>query len=949
MLRFDGVRKVGWEELTSEQLPNNNVRTLLAAREGTLWIGTAKGLASWKNGKLTQYKELKEQRIQRLFEDHEGSIWAGGFAVPTGRLCVIQKGKVQCHGEDGRFGQGVFSFYETRDSFWAGAMTGLWRWKPDPPKLYRTPDLKDNASDLIQGDNGRLWIATQKGIRELVDGKAEAYPLPVDREIIPYRWIRDRDGGLWIGTTGQGLLHVHQGRADIFASVDGLSGDSVATVFEDSEGSIWIATDGGLDRFHDFPVSTISIGQGRPSPACWSVLDDARDGSIWLGTANGLYRWNHQQITIYRKRRSLSPARSARKVEAHEIYDEGLPDNYVESLFQDERGRIWVTTVRGIAYFEDGRFHPILSIPAAVAPALVEESSGSLWISDQNLGLLRLVNGRVVEQIPWAKIGRQVALTLAVDPALGGLWLGYFQGGLAYFKDGQVRASYAAADGLGDGSVNSLRFDRDGALWAATEGGLSRLKNGRILTLSSKHGLPCNAVQWSMEDDAGSIWLYSPCGLVRVARSELDAWAADPRRTIKTTVLDSSDGVTNYAAVFSPRVAKSRDGKMWFQSPYGVSILDPRRIHLNKRPPPVHVEAVKINGKETTPADGLQLAYRNNDLEIDYTALSLVIPERVLFRIKLEGKDSDWEDAGTRRQAYYNNLPPRKYRFRVMACNNDGVWNETGAAWSFTIVPAYYQTLWFQALCVIAAGALTWMLYHLRLRTMSARINLLYNERLAERTRIARDLHDTLLQSLAGVSLQLHGIAKTAATAPEKTPSQVDKIRQQVDATFREARSKVYNLRSPALEGQGLTEALSDFVERLGPTATARCTLHVTGEPVPCTPEIEEELLRIAQEAANNANRHAGAKEIRIALEYSGRSLKLSICDDGCGFQLDEGLAKTGHWGLKNMPERAAQIRGKCTITSSPGHGTRIEVHVPLRRWSLRKNLAKRANSSSGD
>src|SRR5262249_37247840 len=200
------------------------------------------------------------------------------------------------------------------------------------------------------------WIATQKGIRELVDGKAEAYPLPVDREIIPYRWIRDRDGGLWIGTNGQGLLHVHQGRADIFASVDGLSGDSVATVFEDSEGSIWIATDGGLDRFHDFAVSTIAIGQGRTSPACWSVLD-AMDGSIWLGTADGLYRWNNQQITIYRKRRSLSPARSARTVEAHEIYDEGLPDNYVESLFQGERGRIWVTTLGGIACFENGRFH----------------------------------------------------------------------------------------------------------------------------------------------------------------------------------------------------------------------------------------------------------------------------------------------------------------------------------------------------------------------------------------------------------------------------------------------------------------------------------------------------------------------------------------------------------------------------------------------------------------
>jgi signal transduction histidine kinase len=256
---------------------------------------------------------------------------------------------------------------------------------------------------------------------------------------------------------------------------------------------------------------------------------------------------------------------------------------------------------------------------------------------------------------------------------------------------------------------------------------------------------------------------------------------------------------------------------------------------------------------------------------------------------------------------------------------------------------------WFQALCVLAAGAFIRVLYRFRLRQMSARVNLLYNERLAERTRIARDLHDTLLQSLAGVSLQLHGISKTAATAPEKTPSQVDKIRQQVDAAFREARLKVYNLRAPALEGQGLTAALSEFMEGLRLSGTARPLLHVTGEPVACAPEIEEELLRIAQEAANNANRHASAKEIRIELAYRGRSLNLSISDDGRGFHVEEGLAKDGHWGLRNIRERAAHLAGKCTITSAPGNGTKVEVHVPLRRWFLRNNFANSANSYSGD
>jgi signal transduction histidine kinase len=311
----------------------------------------------------------------------------------------------------------------------------------------------------------------------------------------------------------------------------------------------------------------------------------------------------------------------------------------------------------------------------------------------------------------------------------------------------------------------------------------------------------------------------------------------------------------------------------------------------------------------------------------------LSIPERVLFRYKLEGKDTGWTDVGTRRQAYYNGLAPKEYRFRVMACNNDGVWNEAGASWGFSIVPAFYQTSWFQSLYVLAGAGLVWLLYRFRLKQMTAKVKLRYTERLAERTRIARDLHDTLLQSLAGVSLQLDGISKRVPAASEK--ASLTGLREQVDFCFREARVKVWDLRSPALEGQGLAAALREFVERLGPLSTARCGFTVSGEPRPCAPEVEEELLRIAQEAANNANRHAQAKEIRVALEYGASWLTLSISDDGKGFDFEEGLRKTGHWGLKNMQERAAQIRGKCRITTAAGKGTQIEIRVPFSPFAM--------------
>jgi signal transduction histidine kinase len=635
-----------------------------------------------------------------------------------------------------------------------------------------------------------------------------------------------------------------------------------------------------------------------------------------------------------------------------EIIDPGLPDNFVESLFQDSRGRLWVSTPHGVAYREDGSFHAVPAVQARSVLSIAEEIDGDLWLADPNLGLFHLQDARLAEQVPWTTVGgKGVASALAGDPTRGGIWLGFLQGGLAYLKDGKIRTTYTAADGLGEGRVNRIRFDRQGTLWLATEGGLSRSKNGRMATLASKNGLPCDAAHWSVEDHDRSLWIYMACGLVHIPAAELEAWSADPNYAVKAAIFDNSDGVRSFATAggFNPRVAQSADGKIWFEVGNGISILDPLHLPFNKLPPPVHIEQITVNRKsrevDSDSSERVRLAPLVRELQFDYTALSFVAPEKIRFRYMLEGHDSDWTEAGSRRQAFYNDLAPRKYRFRVMACNNNGVWNEAGASLEFSIAPVYYQTTAFWVSCAAAFLGLLGVLYRLRLRQVAGKLSLLYNERLGERTRIARDLHDTLLQSLAGVSLQLHGISKLAASAPEKTAPMIDNVRQQVDSAFREARLKVYNLRSPSLEGQGLAEALSEFVERMGPTATARCSFTLSGEPCACTPEVEEELLRIAQEATNNANRHAQAKEIRITLEYVENSLTLSITDDGCGFDLEEGYRKTGHWGLKNMQERAVQLRGKCKITTAAGSGTQIEVRVPLPRLP-RKLRARQANSS---
>jgi signal transduction histidine kinase/ligand-binding sensor domain-containing protein len=923
LLRFDGVRTLPPPD---PNFPTARINRLLAASDGTLWIASAKGLASWKAGKLVQYPEFAGLAVSSLLEDHEGTIWAGG----SGRLCAIRKGTIQCDGEDGRLGRALLSLYEYKGSFWV-ATSGLWRWQPGPLKFYPVPGPAPVIYDLIEGDNGVLWLAMSGGVRQLVNGKVETSPVAAAGPSTPYRLLRDREGGLWIGTQGGGLLHVHQGRTDIFTSADGLSGDRVYGLFEDREGSIWAATDGGLDRFRDIAVATISVKQGLSSAAVGSVLA-ARDGSVWIGS-DGANQWDHGQITIYRKRNS-SP-RLAQQRNAREINDDGLPDGGVQSLFQDSRGRIWVSTPRGVAYFEDGRFVSVGAVPSTAVHAMAEESAGSLWISDRNLGLFHLMDGRLVEQIRWTKLGQKepVFAALVPDRVPGGLWLGFFQGGVAYFKDGQIRASYAADDGLGQGAVNDLRLDRGGTLWAATEGGLSRLKSGRIATLTSKNGLPCDAVHWSIEDDAGSVWLTTPCGLVRLASAELEAWAADATRTIKAEVFDSSDGVRNFAAAggYSPRVAKSADGKLWFSVFDGVSVVDPRHLPFNALPPPVQIEQITADRKIYGVDAKLRLPPLVRELQIDYTALSFVAPEKVRFRYKLEGHDSEWTDAGTRRQAFYNDLRPRNYRFRVMASNNSGVWNEAGASFDFSVDPKYYQTRWFQASCVVASLAVLAGLYRLRVKYLEKRLRIRMEERVNERTRIARDLHDTLLQSFQGTLLRLHAVGYLL---PEdsKARTQLDDVVEQARGAITEGRDAIQGLRSSATVTNDLAQAIGKTGQELAADPNApEFDLQVEGASRELDPIVRDEAYRIACEALRNAFLHAEAKRIEVEIHYDPRRLRLRVRDNGKGIDpkvLSEG-GRAGHHGLPGMHERAKLAGGKLTVWSELNSGAEIELIIP--------------------
>jgi len=947
LLRFDGVRNVPWHPPGNQRLPNTWIRSLLAARDGTLWIGTLEGLASWVDGTLTEYPELAGHSVNALVADREGTVWAGGYLggiglsrTSTGTLCAIKNGSAQC--DNNGWGPWVGTLYEDPGgTLWATSQTGLWRLRPGARKHYPMPMFPiSSLQALNEHDAGGLLIADESGIRQFVDEKVVPYPPPGARSgFKPSRLLRDRDGGLWIGTLDRGLLHVHQGRTVAYTQANGLTGDFVMRLFEDREGNIWVATKNGLDRFRNLAVRTISANQGLPSTPPWSV-HAARDGSVWVGTLDGLSRWNRGRVTTYRTPSNESANAKQREAEtggAREVFDSGLPDDGVGTLFEDGDGRLWVSTLRGVAYLENGRFVPLRQLPGGRISSIAGDAAGDIWIVNEDHGLYRLRGATVVEQIPWAALKLDnPATALVPDPSQGGLWLG-FHGRVAYLKDGAIRASYTAADGLAEGRVNNLGFDRNGALWAAMESGLSYVTGGRVVTLSSRNGFPCDAVHWSMEDDDQSVWLYMPCGLVRVAAKELNAAVGDPTRRMQATVFDNSDGVglRPRPALYRPQVAKTADGKFWFLPGDGVSVFDPRRLSINSLPPPVHIEQVTADRTTYVAASGLRLPPLVRDLEIDYTALSFVTPEKNRFRVKLEGRDRDWQDVGNRRQAFYADLAPGTYRFRVAASNNSGVWNETGAFLDFSIASAYYQTTWFQAASVVTVLALLWALYRFRLRQIAHDCNLRLDERVNERTRIARELHDTLLQSFQGSMLRFQSARNLLPGNPAKAVEALDGALDRADQAIVEGRDAIQNLRSSATGvtelAQALTALAEDFAQ--GPDGeNSSVTFHVSvaGTPRDLQPILRDDVYRIASEALRNAYRHAQADHIEAEVTYGAREVRLHIRDDGKG--IDPQHLKTGsarHWGLTNMRERAQQIGSELSLWSEVGVGTEVELRIP--------------------
>lgn len=913
LVRFDGVLFTPWTPPEGPRLPDKSVVRLLASRDGALWIGTRRGIARWSNGALTRYEALDGHYVAALLEDRDGVVWVGtsGGFEGSARLCAIARGTARCDGAGGRLGRFVSALHEDREGrVWVGAATGLWRWKPGAAQRYAVPGPSPEVLSVTSGAGGTLVVATNRGLRQLAGERLAPYaPQPPGRALKPTVLFRDRDDNLWIGTQDQGVLHAHQGKLDWLTRADGLSADFVVDLIEDREGSLWVATLNGLDRLRDYKVATVSSKQGLSTDSILSIAA-REDGSVWLGTVSGLNRWKNGDVTSYRHR-------------------PGYPVD-VGSLYEDRRGRLWVSSAQGLLRLENDAVTRVSRLAGQRVHAFTEDLDQNLWISEQERGLLRVRDDRIVEIVSWSRLQGSIARALAGDPVRLGLWLGFFQGGVAYVEGGRIVASYGEAEGLGTGAVTALHFDHERALWVSTQGGLSRVKDGRVATLTIRSGLPCDGVHWAMTDDARSMWLYTTCGLVRVEAPEIQAWIGNPARRVRATLFDSSDGVPTYFDLgsYGSKVARARDGQLWFATYAGAAVVDAERIPNNGIEPPVHIERLVADRQTYDPSAAIDLPPGVRDLRIDYTAPSLAAPEKIRYRYRLEGRDRDWIDAGSRREAFYTDLPPQAYRFRVIASNNDGVWNERGATVQFAIRPDFYETRAFRIAVVLMGAAFLWTLYRMRMRRLAAHLNMRFEERLAERSRIAQELHDTLLQGSISVSMQLHVVADSVKDSllKPKLSRILDRLAQVID----EGRRTVDGLRSSALPGDVLEHALARDAENLQVEQAVDIRVTVEGRRRRIQPLIRDAVYRIMREALANALRHGRPTRVDLEFEYSWDGLCVIARDDGCGMEPDVARAgRSGHWGIYGMRERADQIGAHLKVSSRLRHGTEVVLVVP--------------------
>jgi signal transduction histidine kinase/ligand-binding sensor domain-containing protein len=929
LLRFDGVRFLPWPTEGSEALPSRQVFSLLGSRDGSLWVGTERGLSHFEHGRVTNLLEENEADVVHISADGQNALWlwrSGSRAQQP--LCRVANNKPVCFGpEAGIQPQTTFSVLaDDSGHVWIGNSTSLLEWKQGQLETYPLQGLATNANAegvvaLAPDSDGAILVGVARngpglGLERFRNGALTPVTAPGfdGSKLDVLSLLVDRDKVLWVGTSDNGIYRVSHDRAEHFSTADGLSGVSVSRLFQDGEGTLWAVTEKGIDHFRDRPVVSIARRPDFYSTEVDSVLT-TRDGSLWVGGWQTLY-------VLHEGAATFAPAAAP------------LTEQQITTLFEDGAGRMWVGIGDSLNTLRDGHFEPVHMDDGGrvgMIVSMTQDRQGQLWAVALGPPRRRVLQIDPVLHRASEVKGLPASSKVTSDPD-SGIWLGLLTGELARYRDEKLEVLHPTHEGP-PSRIKQLVTEPDGSVMASTGFGLLAWKAGSTAVMSTRNGLPCTQLFATTFDASGNLWLYLQCGLVRIQAPELRKWWREPSARLEVRTWDAADGAQGALAPFAG-AARTHDGRLWFANNNVLQMIDPRLANVVSAAPPVYVDAFtadrrsySILGDATTPP-------LTHDFQIDYTAPSFASPRKVQYRYKLEGFDRDWNDAGVRRQAFYTNLPPNTYTFHVKALNEGGVWSESPAELRFTVQAAFYQTLAFKLLSVAVFIAAVWLGYLARIRHVKETLRGRMEARSAERERIARDLHDTLLQGIQALMFRL----QTWAVDPQIPPGQQKEIEAVASQTVNiiiEARERIIQVRHASPRPGELAEALAAAGRAHEGGTQPQVEIRVVGHPRYLTPEAQEQLTGIGTEAVNNALQHSGATSITANVHYHRRWLRLTISDNGRGFRGGLEAAEENHFGLVGMKERAALLDAVLSVDSREGAGTTIKVTAPARNVYL--------------
>ncbi len=937
LYRFDGVRFEEFEPPAGQSLPSQFITALLAVPDGSMWIGyLSSGVSMIAADRLVTFGQnegLPPGSITAFARDSGGAIWA---ATTTG-LARFDGTRWRTLGAESGYPGGMTAdlLVDRRGTVWASAASGVFVLPRGAQRFVRwAPPLDVNASGggaPREAPDGSVWGASLAvGLTRLSDSAGHrvgperqpprspaALSLVIDRNatawmLLPDALLRIPLGGKPAGSPGTSSLRDVRS----LSATTGMSGGSPSpnALLEDREGNVWLGTEGGLDRFRATKLTPMLFPRPLHAPAI--VASDG--GRVWVDDYSGPLLEVSPGIVAHPE--APWPATCASR---------------------DVDGSVWIGGPAGLWHVPRGKLASGASITRIPLPAdarngdiqaIARGRDGILWLSvrsDRARAVFRRRGATWDRFLPSQHFAREHALSVVADDA-GTTWLGYSDNNLVRVRADSMRL-FTGNDGIRVGTVTAI-VPRDDHVWVGGESGVMRYNGARFLLLAVASG-PLRGVTGIVETADGDLWLNAVGGVRHVRAAQIQRAMRDPRYVASDERFDFHDGLPGEPPQLRPlpSAIQGTDGRLWFLTTSGVAWLDPAQIRRNPIPPPVEIRALTAGGRQYRPLGRVELLPRTTALQIGYTALSLGVPDRVQFRYRLIGSDTTWVEAGTRREAFYTNLRPGSYRFQVIAANEDGVWNEAGAAFALTIPPSFVQTRWFLALWVAALAGVVWLVYLARVRQVAGRLRARYQAALVERTRIAQELHDTLLQGFTGITLQLRAIQRLLAQRPQEGAEALKSVLTSADTALRDARHMIWDMRAVELEERDLADALEHAARAMAGSAT-ELVFTVTGDRQGLPLALETTALRIGREAVLNAVKHAAPRRVKIDLEYGPRVLTLRVSDDGTGIAQEalEAAARGEHWGLAGMRDRAQRAGGTLEISSEPGSGTVVSVSLPM-------------------